>query len=790
MTAAALCWHCEQPLQHAFRARTPDGERDACCSGCAAAIETIHGLGLADYYRFRGDERPAPPDPAEDRQLALFRLDAITRPFIRQQGDSLRISLILEGIHCAACVWLIEHAMRDAEGVRAVSLNLATLRLELTWDPARISLYDLATRLQQLGYTPRLPVRAAQEAEQSGDARWMAIRLLVAGLGAMQSMMYATALYVGAFDGMEDIYRDFFRYAGLAIATPVVFFSGWPFLIGASRALSHRRVTMDVPVTLALLLGWGGSLLATVLEGEHVYFESISMFVFFLLTSRWLEQRQRLRVSQLLNRLQETLPLAVTRQHADGSTEMIPARLVEAGDQLLLQQGDIVPVDAQVLGGDGQIEQAVLTGEALPVPVTAGDAVAAGATLLEGQLLLCASGRVDESRVARIGQLVEQAQAGGHDAAQKLDIVASRFIIAVLVLAAATLIMHWQAGQWRAFEHMLAVLVVTCPCALALAAPLSIAAGVGRGLDAGLLIARPDQFLLIPEIDRLVFDKTGTLTHGDFELASVTPLAQGLSLDQLKGVVAGLEQNASHPVARALSAMAAPVPMSDLEHRRNGVQGRHDGHCWRVGPAPVMDDSAGDATRVCLYRNGQPVLEMALRDRVRADASTTLSGLGGPATQRWLLSGDARAAVKALADRLGMDHWRAQLSAEQKRDAIAALQQQGHRVLMVGDGVNDAPALVQADVSVAMADSASLARQAASAYLLRDELAPVSTLFLLARHTRRILRQNIGWALAYNALAVPFAMAGWVPPWLAAIGMSASSLIVTLNAARLGKWKL
>lgn len=790
MTDSARCWHCEQPVVTPFVAHTPEGDQPACCSGCAAAIETIHGLGLADYYQFRGNERPEPPDPADNKELALFQLPDIVAPFIQSDGESQRISLILDGIHCAACVWLVEHALAEHRGVTKATLNLATFRLDVSWDSSATTLFEIAQRIHQLGYLPRLPVRAAQEKDQATASRWLAIRLLVAGLGAMQSMMYATALYVGAFDGMEAIYRDFFRYAGLAIATPVVFFSGWPFLSAAARALKQKRVIMDVPVSLALLLGWGGSLLSTLVGGEHVYFESISMFVFFLLTSRWLEQHQRIRVSQRLNRLQETLPLAVTRLLEDNSTELVPARLVEPGDKLLLKQGDVSPVDAEVVAGEGDIEQAVLTGEAAPLAVSNGDSMAAGATLIQGQLTILATGRADESRVARIGQLVEQAQSQRNETHRRLELVAGRFIFAILILAVATLALHWNNGHWAAFEHMLAVLVVTCPCALALAAPLSIAAGIGRALDEGLLVARPDHFLDLPNVDQVIFDKTGTLTEGQFTLADTCELDSTLPLEKLKPIVAALEQQASHPVAKALAGLAEPADMTDLRHQRDGVTGSFEGSVWRIGAAEPEHASSEGATRLCLYRDQQAVLLLDMKDRIRDDAPALIDALKQPGRTVALLSGDAEHPVENLANELGITNWSARMTPEQKQAHISQLQASGQRVMMIGDGVNDAPALVEADASVAMADSASLARQAASAFLLRNRLSPVITLFALAARTRRTLRQNIGWALGYNALAVPFAMIGWIPPWLAAIGMSASSLIVTLNAGRLSRWKL
>ncbi len=785
---SALCWHCNEPLRGAtFTARTPDGEKPACCAGCAAAIETIHGLGLDDYYRFRGDERPEPPSPGEDVDLALFRIDHLITPFISTVGDAREITLSIEGVHCAACVWLIEKALGEIPGVERVRLNLATLRATIRWQGDNSVVAAMAERLRALGYTPRLPLNQAQDAEQVRADRLLLVRLLVAGLGAMQAMMYATALYMGALDGIEPVYRDFFRYAGLLVATPVVFFSGWPFLAGAWRAATMRRVTMDTPVSLALLVGWAGSIWATVVGGEHVYFESLAMFVFFLLVSRWIERRQRRRVGRRLVRLQEALPLVVRRIGRDGQLTPVPASTIVAGDCLQVRQGETVPVDGRVRAGQAALQQAVLTGEAMPTAISAGDAVVAGARVESGLLEVLADGRAADSMLARIGQLVAQAQDRRERSNQLMARLAGRFVLAVLCLSVVALLLHWSSGPVRALEIALAVLVVTCPCALALAAPLTLAATVGRGLDQGILVADPAAFLKLPTVRRVMLDKTGTLTEGNFVVQAVRE-HNASAPENLRAVLAGLEQNATHPLARPLAELASPAPVTHVTLAHDSVSGEYGGQQWRAAasPPPLARDGF---TSITLFRNDTAVMSVDLSDPLRADGKALVSWCRSRGIEPIIASGDSASVVAGVADELGIQQWQSGLRPRDKADWVNQLRHQPGALLMVGDGVNDAPALVQADVSMAVADSAALAREAASVFLLRPALSGVSASVSLACRAQRTLRQNIGWAIGYNLVAIPFAMAGLVPPWLAAIGMSASSLIVTVNAGRLMLWK-
>lgn len=782
------CWHCGNPAPVPVLAKTPDGEVPACCAGCAAAVETIHGLGLGDYYSFRGDKLASIPAPGEELSLALFDLSELVAPFIQSHGQQRTLTLALQGVHCAACVWLIEKALKELPGVSGVSLNLTTLRVRITGTDFNAG--EIARRLHSLGYSPRLPVRDNQLDQDRHMSRQLLARLLVAGLGSMQAMMYAVALYIGAFRDFEPLWRDFFRIAGVIIATPVVFYSGWPFLSGAWRSLRARMVSMDVPVSLAILMGWAGSVVFTFTGGEHVYFESISMFIFFLLISRWIEQRQRARVGRQMVQLQQALPLVV-RRWQNGDWAPAPAMLVQAGDRLQVRAGELIPVDGVISAGSGSVEEATVTGESVPVVRHVGATVHAGTRLCEGMLEVSAAGRVADSMLANISRLVEQAVDRRQADNLRFQWIASRFVSVVLVLTAITLWWHWSTSAVSAFEHAVAVLVVTCPCALALAGPLSMSAAVSAALRQGVLVADPRALLRVCTITDVMFDKTGTLTQAHFEVVESHVLASNESLERLQQIAAALESGSSHPLARAIQALAdgSAVTVHTLRHDREGASGSIDGEQWRIARAPLAQQGDDGLIDLALYRNGAAVLLVRLRDPLRPEAAPVCAALRADGVRLHLASGDQPGAVAAVAHALAIESWRAALHPDDKTAWIKEQQQNGARVLMTGDGVNDAPAMLAADVSVAVADSNALARDAASIYLLQPGLTPLLWLRDLSRRSQRTLRQNISWALAYNISTVPFAMAGLVPPWLAAIGMSASSLLVTWNAARMASWK-
>ncbi len=779
------CWHCGQTApQGAFPARTPDGMRDACCPGCAAAIETIYGMGLDDYYQMRQDRAPTPDSRRAELDLALFELPDLLAPHSTRLADGERLRFQLTGLTCAACSWLIEKALHDQPGVRRASVNLAGMTLTIDYlGPAAAR--ESARRIQQLGYGVSLPGDPVATAAARREHKRLLGRLILAGLGAMQAMMYSAALYIGVFEGRDAVYEWVFRLASFAVATPVVFYAGWPFFLGAWRGLAHKQLTMDLPIALALALAWGGSLVAMFTGGSHVYFDSAAMFVFFLLISRWLEHRQRQAIHDSYARLSDTLPRAI-RRLTDGEPEWVSLRRVVAGDRLMLLQGDVIPVDGRIVTGQGALDEAALTGESLPVTRSVGEPVSAGARLLEGSITLEAAGSAETSQIARIAEQVELAQQERLDVVRDWHRIAPLFTGAILILAAVTMVWHWAAGPAQAFEYTLAVLVITCPCALALAVPLTLSATLGTALREGILVASPRQLLRVPDIGGVLFDKTGTLTLGRFTLVEYRSTSDD-DREWLLSIAAALEWNNPHPLARAFQELPRHPAISRICPDGSGISGELGGQRWRICGAP--DHARPGTTCLQLCCEGGTRLLLWLQDTLREESSMVLDALRQQGLMLRMATGDTAASADPVGQRLTLDEWRAGMKPAEKTRWLQQLETREPQ-MMVGDGINDAEAMLAARVSVATANATSLAQRAAGLYLLRDNLHALPALPALARLCHRTVRQNLTWALLYNILAVPFAMAGWIPPWAAALGMSASSLLVTLNATRVTRWKL
>ncbi len=788
MTTA--CWHCGKvAASHPFTARTPDGEKPACCAGCAAAIEMVHDLGLDDYYAMRSDTAPLVDQSDHERTLALFDMPELLATHVQETEEHKLLVLQLSDVNCAACCWLIEKVLHEVPGITGATVNLATMQLQLAFDKT-LSIPPKAAvqRVLELGYGLALPGDPAREKQLTREFRTMLGRLILAGIGSMQSMTYAFVLYFDVLDSSEQMYKELFRYSSLLIATPVVFYSGLPFFQGAWRGLKQGTLNMDLPIAIALFLAWGGSIVNMMLGGDHVYFESAAMFVFFLLISRWLEQHQRHRIQREWQRLQDALPQVVRQVVEGGDYRWIGVRQIRLGDEILVTQGEVIPVDGEVLTGEAQVSEAALTGESLPVTCRVGDQVAAGSKLLEGRLTVKAKGLAHESLVARIGEQVQQAQNERVTVVRDWQKVAPLFTFGILILAIVTMAYHWSSGPTVAFEYTLALLVITCPCALALAVPLSISATLSAGLRFGLLIASPKQLLNMHHLKGVMFDKTGTLTNGEFALVAIEAAQPGVEEDTLLAIAAALEKDHPHPIARAFDDIAHDPEIGDISISRTGAEGVRQGQRWRITGEP--NKAKPGATCLVLTCDETPMLWLWVSDQVREESQQVIEHLHN--RYQWqvrLASGDAAEAVHALGSELGLDEVQGDMTPNEKADWLAALQATEGPQMMVGDGINDAPALLEASVSVAPANSTSLARQAAGVYMLKHDLAALPLLPALAKRCRSIIWQNLGWTLLYNVIAIPLAMAGTITPWAAALGMATSSLLVTLNANRINRWK-
>ena len=812
------CYHCGLTLADTagqFVVEIDGQSRAMCCAGCQAVAQAIVGNGLADYYRHRDalPESPREALPAALADFGLFDHPDVQKRFVRRAEGAAgeheqEAALILEGITCAACVWLNESHVRRQPGVTAVDINYTTRRARVRWDERVTKLSAILEAIAAIGYRAH-PYDIGRSEELAGKERKAALwRLFVAGFGMMQVMMYAVPVYLADGDMTPDI-EQLMRWASLILTLPVMLYSAAPFFTSAWRDLKLRRVGMDVPVALGVGAAFAASVWATLSAAGEVYFDSVTMFVFFLLTGRYLEMMARQKAARSVETLARAMPAFATRlagwpvTGADTPEERVAVAELRVGDAVRIKPGETVPADGCVLDGESAADESLLTGESRPVPKLAGDPLIGGSVNTASPLVMRIERVGDATRVAAIQRLMERAAAEKPRLVEMAERVAGRFIIALLLLAVATALAWWWIDPSRALWIFVAVLVVSCPCALSLATPAALTVATGALAARGVLVTRGHAIEALARADRFIFDKTGTLTLGRMVLVE-TISVHGAGAYAL-ALAAALERGSEHPIARALVAggidagAAAAIEVAGLRATTGaGVEGAIEGRVWRLGSPEFVGALHGLTLPLELQAvvgAGDTVIALGnvegwqaffrLSDGVRAEASAMAAQLSAAGIKLSIFSGDAAAAAARVGAALGIPDARGGLSPEDKHAALKALQEAGETVAMVGDGVNDAPVLAQAQVSIAMGGGADLARANADVVLLGNDLQALPQGLALARRTLRIVKQNLVWAFAYNFVAIPLAMAGGVTPWMAGIGMSASSLLVVLNALRL-----
>ncbi|OHE60095.1 MAG: copper-translocating P-type ATPase [Thiobacillus sp. GWE1_62_9] len=787
--------------------------QEACCRGCQAVAQTIIDSGQGAYYLHR-TALPATPQQAEAElaQLGLYDLPEIQESFVRTETENIReAALILENIVCAACIWLNERHIAALPGVLSVEINYATRRARVRWDNSRIQLSAILKAVSDIGYIAH-PFDPGRSDDIHRRERNTAIkRLAIAGLGMMQVMMYALPTYT-ATDMTEDI-RLLMSWASLILTIPVVVYSAWPFFLGAWRDLRRRMLGMDVPVALGVGTAFVASVYSTFSGHGEVYYDSVTMFVFLLLTGRFLEMNARRRAGAAVEELVKLIPAATTRlpHWPSRDEEQVPVARLTVGDHVLVRPGETLPADGVVVEGDSAVSEAMLTGESLPVSKSR-DAKVVGGSLNQASPLVVRVERLGaDTRLASIVRLLDRAQSEKPRIGQLADRAAAWFVGLLLVITVLVGLAWYAIDPSKVLWIVVSILVVTCPCALGLATPAALTTATGRLTRLGLLTTRGHALETLARATDLVFDKTGTLTHGRLSVRRVVPLG-GRSETEVRALAAALEAGSEHPIARALrDATDTSLRASDvLNTPGRGVEGRIDGRSYRLGSprfaarseTPPQAPAAGGGEHpeghthpegheswVALAADNELIAWFALADTPRADAPAALAALQRQGLRVHLVSGDAEAAVRATALQLGIAEWHAGALPEDKLAYVKTLQQQGRIVAMVGDGINDAPVLAGAQVSIAMGEGADVAQAAADMVMLGSRLATLSEGVALARKTQQIIRQNLGWALGYNLIAIPAAALGYVTPWIAGIGMSASSLLVVLNALRLSDFK-
>ncbi|WP_421863928.1 heavy metal translocating P-type ATPase [Motiliproteus sp.] len=823
VVAAEPCYHCQLPLpDNEIVDGLIDGEsKQFCCQGCRSVAETIHNAGLGGFYeRILEGEQLAPPPELTDA-LAMYDLDEVQQEFVSSGQDSSEVHLLVEGVHCAACVWLIENSLRRQPGIEEARVNLSGRKLKVLWDRSRLPLSRMLELLGTLGYkaVPYDPNSAEDSFKKQN--RHLLFRMGFAAFAMMNLMWISIALYTGADQGE---FRGLFHWVGLALATPTLIYSGYPFFRGAWFSIRNLSPNMDLPIAIGVSITYLYSAYVTFtgsVVGE-VYFDTVVNFLFVILVGRYLEAMSKRKALASTQRLLDLQPKVATRLKpgVDGDeAELVAIRAVKKGDRVLVKPGERIPVDGVVLEGSSQLDEAMLTGESIPVTKSVGAQVNTGTLNGSGTLVIKVTGLLGESALGQIIHLVEDAQSSRAPIQRLADRIVPWFVMVTLSLALASFIWWWGAGIEQALMVATSVLIITCPCALGMATPMSIAVASGLGARHGILVKNGEVLERLSAIRHFVFDKTGTLTEGQMQLSALVTEQQSWQPGQsdplhettaaLLKRVAEIERLSEHPIASAIVRCAEQQELKPRaisaeqfsSHPGQGVIGIVDGQRWLIGtpdwlrqqqvqPSETLEQAAAemDQRGISSIRaacDGQELALIAIEDRIRDGAKALIEWLKAQGAEITLLSGDRRQTAEAVADQLGGMEVIAEVLPQDKDRTIAEIQARGHEVVMVGDGVNDAPSLVRADVGIALGSGTDVSIASADIVLLSNDLARVDQAAQLSQRTLRTVRQNIGLSFAYNSIMVPLAMMGLVTPLVAAITMPISSLLVIGNAARI-----
>ncbi len=801
----ADCYHCGLPVSTGSRYSSVvlGQQRVMCCHGCQAVADAIVENGLEDYYRYRTELPKNVEDlvPDELRELMLYDHPEIQKSFVSvSQGDSREASLILEGITCAACIWLNERHLKQLKGIQQVSINYGSHRARVSWDDSQIKLSDILFEIRKLGYHAHPFSAQQQEALRLKQRKADFRRLAVAGLSAGQVMMIAVALYAGPAQGLGFETAQLLRWFSLVLSVPAIFYAAWPFYQAAWRGIKTGRLGMDVPISLGLITGFSGSIWATYYGVGEVYYDTLTMLIFFLLATRFLERNAREKSIESAENLLRLVPAVASRLNAEQQFEIVPLMDLKPGDLIMARPGETIAADGVVQQGESSADESLLTGESRALVKTIGSTVYAGSINYESPLTIRVTAVGEHTVIAGISRLLDRAQAEKPRLTELADKIAAYFTYALLLAVAMTGWVWMQIEPSRVLEIVLTILVVSCPCALSLAAPAAFAAAGSHLVKRGVLLTRGHSLEALAKVTHVVFDKTGTLTEGRPVLQRTVALATLSETECLK-LAASLEQQSEHPYAisfsKALEAgkKASLYPLEEANNRPGqGVAGLLNGKQYFLGnlklnaalqQVPNIADMAESATVVWLSDEEQYLAAFVMADTLRPQAQELVKSLQNKGLLVSILSGDAESTVADYARRLGISSWQSSASPAQKLELIEQLQQRGEVIAMVGDGINDAPVLAKAQVSIAMGSGTQMARASGDIVLLGEHLLEIDHAIETSRFTRSVVRQNFAWALGYNLLALPFAATGMLAPWMAAIGMSVSSLIVVLNALRL-----
>jgi len=797
MSNGTNCYHCGESVlatdMNKYKVYIAPEEREMCCPGCQSVAEMIVGSGLSSYYEHRTDLSPTAKQlvPDELLRLEIYDDNEIQDEFVYQDGEIKEITLTVEGLTCAACAWLIERSMRSTKGIHFINVNATSNRISIKWFDEQVKLSDILKQISNLGYTAS-PFQADQhELMYNKQLKSYFRRLGLAGLATMQVMMFAVALYSTWFGDMEDMYRQLFRWVSLIVATPVLLYSAQPFYSNALRNLRTRTLGMDVPVSIALLGAYTASAYATMTGTGEVYFESISMFTFFLLFGRYLELRARKKTSELSANMAKLIPNMALRVDKENGEQLVPTKQLKINDHVIVKSGEVIPCDGLITNGETSVDESMLTGEFLPIVKSVNSDVYTGSLNVEQTITVCVTKTHKHNLISEIIRLQNTAQSSKPQISILADKISRYFVLALLVISAGTYLFWLGYEPDKAFWITLSVLVATCPCALSLATPTALTCATSNLSQRGILIRKEHVLESLTNVHEVAFDKTGTLTKGAFTLTNIKSNSD-VSDDDLLRIATSLEQHSTHPIASAFKSVQDKIQFDKTEnHIGLGISGLIAADTYKIGSAKftqqVSLESDGKEIVVYLTKNDELIARFYIQDEMRDNVAATLKFIEESGLDVTLLTGDSENNTNKVTEGLAITNKRTSQSPESKLAYINEQQANGKLMLMVGDGVNDAPVLSAATVSVAMGEGSDLAKNSADVVLLSTDFIAMKYMLATATKTYKIIKQNLMWALGYNSLILPLAMSGSVPPYIAVIGMSLSSLLVIGNSLRLLK---
>lgn len=806
------CFHCGQAI--------PDGEvifkpidneeRSFCCHGCASVCEVIYEAGMESFYQRTPDGELLSPPPPPNKDIEFFDYDEVQSQYVGELSDRREITLMSETIHCAACIWLIEHTLAKVDGILMASVNFTNKRIKVRWDNSKIKLSDIIKKLNSIGYDATPYDASSSESAYRKANRDLLYRLGFAGFAMMNVTWFSVALYTGASEDQE--YRNYFYWLQLIIATATLVYSGKPFFKGAVASLKAKSLGMDVSIALGLLTTYFYSLWVTVgdVATGYAYYNTLIDFIFLLLIGRYLEAISKNKALDASRRLMDLQP-KVARQVVDGEEKIVPVRTLLKGHQILVKPGEQFPVDGIVHFGEGMVNEAMLSGESKEVAKMAGDKVAAGTMNVDGTLTITVEKILQDTQLGHIVHMVEEAQGSKAPIQCTTDKIMPWFVSVTISLAAASFV-FWYFNEGLEFAVMTAtaVLIITCPCAFGLATPMAIAVATGVSARNGILVKDGAVLEVLHDIEHFVFDKTGTLTKGKMQLVDAHIIDRE-NERALLHVIGSIERLSEHSLGHAIAeAIKQRLSLGNKEWKAvdgfkavsgKGVMAKVDGDEYKIGTAKWLDEEGVELiqeltvlaseranqaqTAIWIAHNGVLAGMLFLEDEVRPEAAALIQRLKERGKEVTLLSGDLQRVADCVAEQLGGMHVIAEVLPEDKNQVIADIQAKGQRVAMVGDGVNDAPALVRANVGIALGSGTDVSMDSADIVLMNSELMAVETAIALSEKTLKTIKENIVSSFAYNIIMVPLAVAGTLTPLIAALTMPLSSLVVIGNAARI-----